>query len=150
MRIIVQTFGKEFAETCMFWEGLMETSWMVLLAAPYRSGTGDDPVKMRANLDAMEKVALQVWQRGHIPVIGEWLAHPLAAAAGSTRVGDAVWDSLGYSVADRLLEHCDAVLRLSGDSRGAEGDVLVARRRGLPVFTAVEQLPRGEPLPGRN
>jgi NAD-dependent oxidoreductase involved in siderophore biosynthesis len=33
------------------------------------------------------------------------------------------------------------VLRLPGESRGADNDVAIARRRGLPVYTAVEQIP---------
>ena len=28
-------------------------SLMILVAGPYRSGTGDDPVKLAANVDAM-------------------------------------------------------------------------------------------------
>jgi hypothetical protein len=105
---------------------------------------------MARNLTLLGEAALQVWNRGHLPVIGEWLALPLAAAAGSTRVGDAVWDKIGYPVADRLIDKCDAVLRLPGASQGADGDVARARALGLPIFTLVDQLPAGEPRPGRN
>jgi hypothetical protein len=31
----------------------------------------------------MAQVALNIYRKGHIPVIGEWLALPLAKAAGS-------------------------------------------------------------------
>jgi hypothetical protein len=46
-----------------------------------------------------------------------------------------------YPTAQRLLEHCDAVLRLPGASTGADQDVAIARRRGLPVFNRVEEIP---------
>jgi len=127
----------------------MSDSWMVLIAGPYRSGTGGDPVKMAANLEYLGRAALEVWNRGHLPVIGEWLALPLARAAGSQVVGDALWDALGYPVADRLIDRCDAVLRLPGASTGAEGDVDRARSRGLPVVSLVTELPLGRPRPGR-
>ncbi|HCM28344.1 MAG: hypothetical protein A2Z99_01025 [Treponema sp. GWB1_62_6] len=127
----------------------MKEMLMVLVAGPYRSGTGGDPEKMRANLESLGTAALEVWNRGHLPVIGEWLALPLARAAGSKDVGDAVWDQIGYPVADRLIDRCDAVYRLPGTSRGADGDVDRARSLGLPVVTGVDQLPMGLPRPGR-
>lgn len=126
-----------------------DDSWLVLVAGPYRSGTDGDPAKMASNLEALGRAALEVWNRGHLPVIGEWLALPLARAAGSVSVGDEVWDRIGYPVADRLIDRCDAVLRLPGASRGADGDVARAQARGLPVVDDVGLLPVGRPLPGR-
>ena len=59
-------------------------SQMVLIAGPYRSGTGDDPALLAANERAMHEAALEVFRRGHLPVTGEALALPLirVAAAG--------------------------------------------------------------------
>jgi len=130
-------------------EDEMGDSWMVMVAGPYRSGTGGDPKKMQENLDALGRAALEVWNRGHLPVIGEWIALPLAKAAGSKQIGDPVWDRIGYPAADRLIDRCDAVLRLPGASKGADGDVDRARALGLPIVTAVDELPAGTPLPGR-
>ena len=42
--------------------------------------------------------------------------------------------------AQRLLQHCEAVLRLPGDSTGADQDVAIARERGLPVRGSVLQV----------
>ena len=52
---------------------------MILVAGPYRSGTGDDPVRMVENVRAMEAFALPLFRAGHVPVVGEWLALPLVA-----------------------------------------------------------------------
>jgi len=47
---------------------------MILVAGPYRSGTQDNPLKIAENLRKMEEVALRIYQKGHVPVLGEWLA----------------------------------------------------------------------------
>ena len=54
-------------------------SLMILIAGPYRSGTGDDPELMAANLRSLESVALPLYRAGHLPLIGEWIALPLLA-----------------------------------------------------------------------
>lgn len=38
------------------------------------------------------------------------------------------------------LVQADAVLRLPGDSRGADGEVLFARDHGIPVFATIQAL----------
>ena len=127
----------------------MSDSKLILIAGPYRTGTGDDPDKMRINLERLEATALEVWNRGHLPVIGEWLALPLMRTAGSRAIGDELYQALGYPVADRLIDRCDGVLRLAGESRGADGDVERARALGLPIYSSASQLPLGSPRVGR-
>jgi hypothetical protein len=114
---------------------------MVLIAGPYRSGTGDDPARLAANLHAMEACALPLFRAGHVPIVGEWLALPLCALAGSTRVGDAAFTGIFHPIAERLLARCDAVLRIGGASAGADLMVEVARQRGLQVFHRLEDIP---------
>jgi hypothetical protein len=114
---------------------------MILIAGPYRSGTGDDPLLMEKNLRFLESVALPLYRAGHIPLIGEWIALPLLREAGSKRPGDAVYDEILYPIASRLLGRCDAVLRLPGASKGADEDVRLAKERGLPVFQSLAEVP---------
>jgi len=114
---------------------------MILVAGPYRSGTGDDPALMRQNLRRLEEVTLPLFRAGHIPLIGEWLALPLLRVAGSVSPGDAAYEEIAYPIAHRLIERCDAVLRLDGPSKGADEDVRLARERGLPVYTRLEDIP---------
>jgi hypothetical protein len=116
---------------------------MILIAGPYRSGTGDDPALMEKNLRTLESVALPLYRAGHIPMIGEWLALPLLREAGSKRPGDAIYDEILYPIANRLLTRCDAVLRLPGASKGADEDVRLARERGLPVYHNLDEIPDG-------
>jgi hypothetical protein len=119
----------------------MNKPLLILIAGPYRSGTNDDRERMRSNLRALEAVALPLFRAGHIPMIGEWVALPLLEVAGSTRVGDPLWEEIVYPTAHRLLSKCDAVLRLEGASKGADNDVRLARERGLPVYHRLEDVP---------
>ena len=114
---------------------------MILVAGPYRSGTGDDPDKMAANVRVMEACALPLFRAGHIPVVGEWFALPLVALAGSKRVGDAAFEEIFHPIAERLLERCDAVLRVGGPSQGADLMVRIASERGLRVFRSLSEVP---------
>src|SRR5580658_8974971 len=116
-------------------------SLMILIAGPYRSGTGDDPALMEKNLRSLESVALPLYRAGHIPLIGEWLALPLLREAGSTEPGDAIYDEILYPIANRLITRCDAVLRLPGSSKGADEDVRMAQARGLQVFHHLSEVP---------
>jgi hypothetical protein len=114
---------------------------LVLVAGPYRSGTGDDPGRLAANVAAMNAAALDVFRAGHLPVTGEALALPLVEAAGSRHVGDPVFDEIFHPIARRLLARCDAVLRIGGASAGADEMVEIAREQGKLVVDAVAQLP---------
>ncbi|HEU5100012.1 MAG TPA: hypothetical protein VFU22_13380 [Roseiflexaceae bacterium] len=116
-------------------------SLMILIAGPYRSGTGDDPAKLAANVRAMEAYALALFRAGHVPVIGEWSALPLAALAGSIQIGDGAFNEIFHPIAERLLARCDAVLRVGGASEGADQMVRSARKHGLQVFTRLQDIP---------
>jgi hypothetical protein len=114
---------------------------MILIAGPYRSGTGDDPAKLAANVAVMEAFALPMFRAGHVPVVGEWLALPLCQLAGSARVGDAAFQEVFHPIAERLLEHCDGVLRVGGASQGADLMISTAERLGLAVYRQLEDIP---------
>lgn len=116
-------------------------SRMILIAGPYRSGTDGDPARIAGNLERLEAAALAVYQLGHMPLIGEWAALPLAMRAGSVAVGDEISRQFLYPVAARMLGHCDGVLRIPGASSGADGDVRLAGELGLPVYHALSEIP---------
>jgi hypothetical protein len=114
---------------------------MILIAGPYRSGTGADPEKMAANVHFMESFALPIFRLGHIPVLGEWFALPLVELADSKQVGDEAFNEIFHPIAERLLEKCNAVLRVGGASSGADLMVETARKHGLQVYTKLEEIP---------
>src|SRR5258705_13694353 len=119
---------------------------LILIAGPYRSGTGDDPDLMARNLARLEAAAWPIFAAGHVPMIGEWVALPVLRSAGAEGITDPLAADVMYPTAQRLLHHCDAVLRLPGASSGADQDVAIARERGLPVYYRVEDIPIRTPV----
>ena len=117
---------------------------LILIAGPYRSGTNNDPVLIKKNLDKLEAPALPIFRKGHVPMIGEWVANPLIEMAGSKEVGDEIFTEIQYPAAHRLLTKCDAVLRIEGDSKGADQDVEIAKKLGLDIYYSIDEIPDAE------
>jgi len=89
----------------------------------------------------MTDIALKLFHRGHLPVLGEWFALPLLEHAGSSRVGDAIFDEVFHPVARRLVARCNACLRIGGPSAGADEMVSLARANGKTIFAHLEDIP---------
>jgi hypothetical protein len=92
----------------------------------------------------MESYALPIFLAGHIPILGEWLALPLVALAGSKKIGDQAFNEIFHPIAVRLLEKCDAVLRVGGPSTGADEMVRVGRSLGLNIYNSPNEIPGAE------
>ncbi len=107
---------------------------LILVAGPYRSGTNDIPELIEANVKAMTDTALELYRMGHMPVLGEWFALPLIEAAGSKIVGDEIFNDIFHPIAIKLIDHCDAVLRIGGASSGADEMVNAGKSKGKIIF----------------
>lgn len=118
------------------------TPLLILVAGPYRSGTNDDPALIAANVKAMTDTALELYRLGHMPVLGEWFALPLIEAAGSKQIGDAIFNELFHPVAVKLIDHCDAVLRIGGPSAGADEMVNTGKAKGKLIFMEMKKIPQ--------
>lgn len=115
---------------------------LILIAGPYRSGTNGDPDLIARNLARLEEVSGPIFRLGHVPMIGEWVALPiLRTLEPADSDADADADDVMYETAHRLLQHCDAVLRLPGESSGADKDVEIAQHLGLPVYRTLDEVP---------
>jgi len=114
---------------------------MILVAGPYRSGTGDDPVLIARNVHVMTAASMRLFRAGHLPVMGEWYALPLIEHAGSGRIGDRVFDEIFHPISRRLVAKCDGCLRIGGPSAGADEMVALARQHGKTVYFALEDIP---------
>lgn len=111
---------------------------LILIAGPYRSGTNGNPDLIAQNLARLEEASGPIFRLGHVPMIGEWVALPILRTLDEADAGDG---DVMYETAHRLLQHCDAVLRLPGESSGADKDVEIAQQRGLPVYRSLEEIP---------
>jgi hypothetical protein len=116
------------------------TPLMILVAGPYRSGTDGDLALIRVNLEHMRRTALELYRRGHLPVLGEWFALPLIEEAELAGLEDG-YEELFHPIAERVLERCDACLRIGGPSEGADRMVATAIRLGKPVYTDIAAIP---------
>src|SRR4051812_8612581 len=90
---------------------------LIMIAGPYRSGAKTSE-QLQTNLDRMNAAAIEVFRLGHTPVIGVNMALPMIRVAG-----DASFDELMMPVSLALAARCDAVLRLSGASTGADQEL---------------------------
>jgi len=120
----------------------MNKSLMILVAGPYRSGTNDDPVLIEANVKAMTDTALELYRMGHMPVLGEWFALPLIEAAGSKETGDEIFNEIFHPIAVQLIDHCDAVLRIGGASKGADEMVNTGKLKNKIIFYKQDDIPK--------
>jgi hypothetical protein len=114
---------------------------MILVAGPYRSGTNDDPKLIAANVQAMTEVALRLFRAGHLPVLGEWFALPLIEAAGSTKIGDEIFNQIFHPISRTLVAKCDGCLRIGGPSQGADEMVTLSRSLGKQVYFSYSEIP---------
>jgi hypothetical protein len=89
----------------------------------------------------MNEMALKLHQVGHLPVLGEWFALPLIETAGSRKIGDDIFNSIFHPVAIRLLDFCDAVIRIGGESKGADEMIRIAREKGKKIFFNFSEIP---------
>jgi hypothetical protein len=112
----------------------------ILITGPYRSGTGGDRLLMEKNLRKMEDAALILFREGYIPVIGEWISTPLHRVDGIEKGENSQVPRNLYPVAARLILKCDAVLRLPGESKGADTDVCIARKNNINVFYSLDEI----------
>ena len=114
---------------------------LILISGPYMSGTNGDEAAIAKNLKAMEDFALPIFQKGHIAVVGEWLAWPIIRQAGGLSHSSEQFSEYQYPVAHRLLEKCDAVLRIPGESRGADLEMGKAKDMGKTIFKSLDDIP---------
>lgn len=113
---------------------------MILVAGPYRSGTNDDPQLIQKNVDAMNDMALEIYNLGHLPVLGEWFALPLIETAGSKEIGDSIWNELFHPTAIRLISKCDIVFRIGGASEGADEMVKIGKEKGKKIIYEIGEI----------
>jgi len=119
----------------------MSKPLLILISGPYLTGTDGDEAKIRKNLEAMESYALPLFKKGHLGMVGEWAAWPVIKSAGGDTHSSPEFTEYQYPVAHRLLEKCDAILRIPGESRGADLEMEKARHMGKIIFTDINQIP---------
>jgi hypothetical protein len=101
------------------------SSLKVYIAGPYT--IGDVAKNVRNAMIA----GMTVLDHGHYPFVPH-LSHFLHLH--SPRPYE-VWTAMD----DAFVESCDALIRIGAESKGADAEVLLARRLGIPVFCGVAE-----------
>jgi hypothetical protein len=110
----------------------MDKPLIVYVAGPYRRANGRS---VRQHIRSAERVAVEVWKRGHYA-----LCPHLNAAFFEGDAGDDLFLTGGLE----MLRRCDAVVLCPWhhESSGTREEVRLARELGLPVYTDFHCLPR--------
>lgn len=106
----------------------------IMIAGPYGTGARTEEERA-ANLRALNRAALAVFEAGHVPVIGVNLCLPIIEAAGGREAE--IMMPLSLALAGR----CDACLRVGGPSAGADQEVALFHAVGKPVYGSLADLP---------
>jgi hypothetical protein len=105
-----------------------------MIAGPYRSGATSLEDRSR-NLRALNQAAYEIFQKGHIPIIGVNLALPIIESAG-----ELAYDDIMMPISLAAAEKCDGILRVGGPSEGADLEVERVRSRGGRVYAHLSDI----------
>ena len=108
----------------------------IMVAGPYTAGSPNKE-KWKQNHIELNKIAYEVHLKGHIPVIGVNVALPIIEAVGFDK-----FDELMMPISLAMADRCDAVLRIGGASNGADQEVEIFRRKGLPIYYDIDEIPQ--------
>jgi len=99
---------------------------LIFIAGPYGKRAGAEPAVIEKNIDVVCKVGQWVAELGDVPVIPH-LWHRLVTGSF---MNEEMWLNLSVE----LMLQCGGVIRLPGDSKGADAEVGVAQKAGVPVM----------------
>jgi hypothetical protein len=111
----------------------------IMVAGPYKSGA-QTAEERHSNLTEMNKVAYEIFRRGHVPIIGVNLALPIIEATGQD-----VYSEVMMPVSLAAAERCDAIIRIGGGSTGADDEVATVVGHGGRVFLSIDDIPQVKP-----
>jgi hypothetical protein len=109
----------------------------VMIGGPYATGA-KAAAERAANLQRLNKAALALFRKGHVPIIGVNLALPVIVAAGGDELSEA---AIMMPLSLALAERCDAFLRIGGASAGADQEMARFVAAGKTVFRALDEVP---------
>lgn len=90
---------------------------------------------IEANCQQAIAVAMKLWHLGHEPYVPHLSYYTVLC--GHARSYEA-WLQTDFV----WIRQCEALLRLPGESPGADREVAYAQANGIPVYYSVDELPR--------
>lgn len=124
-----------------------QDTW-IMVAGPYSCSGKASKEEKQCNLKVLVQTALELFNRGYIPVIGVVNALPLIELderLGNNEAYEQIM--MPYSLA--LAERCDVCLRIGGASKGADEEVARFRAANKDVYNDISEVPHLKPHPSR-
>jgi hypothetical protein len=112
-----------------------QQSMWIMIAGPYSFGTKSEEEKL-TNLHKLNQAALEVFRKGHTPVIGVNMALPMIETAGKDS-----YSQIMMPLSLSLCNRCDAILRIGGVSPGADKEVAEFQKRGKVIYQHFDEIP---------
>ena len=110
-------------------------SMLIMIAGPYSS---PNEKERKTNLHRLNSYALEVFERGHIPIVGVSAALSTLTADGRNDEDVSRDDIMIISLA--FASRCDAVLRI-GRSSGADAEVAWFEAHNRPIYEDLADIP---------
>ena len=106
---------------------------LIMVSGPVSADSDESRME---NIARLNRVAAEIFKRGHIPVVGVNAAAPVVEEAGVADKYEAT-----MKICEALAEKCDAVFVI-GESDGTCRELEIIQRRGGPVFHDVNEIPQ--------
>ncbi len=106
-----------------------------MIAGPYRHGAKNEDDRAQ-NLLRMNQCARQVLQKGHVPIVGVNAALPIIESAI-----DVDYEEVMTPLCQALAGKCDALLRLPGESSGADDEMRIVQSHGGRIYHSIDDIP---------
>lgn len=107
----------------------------IMVSGPYSTGANTDQER-EENARMINLAAYEVFRKGHVPIVGINLGLPIIRSTAGPE-----FDEIMMPLSLALTKRCDAVLRLRGNSAGADSEVERIRENGGRVFTDITEVP---------
>jgi hypothetical protein len=125
------------------WGDVPGKKW-IMISGPYTHNS-KTAAERQKNLDYLNQVALEIFKKGYIPIVGVNAALPIVQAGSQKspqeNSQENLFDLVMMPIALALLTRCDALLRVGGESIGADAEVALMQALGKKVFHSIDQIP---------
>lgn len=85
----------------------------------------------------------QVTAKGHLAFIPHLAVFWQMSTDEASQTPEKDWLNLGL----RMLERCDSIYRIPGESSGSDGEIEHAKKLGIPIYYSMEEVPQAIPTP---
>lgn len=113
--------------------GAVADKKLIMISGPYTHATKTSEERQK-NLDRLNRVAFEVFNKGYIPIVAVNMALPIVQI-------NHLNNDIMMPMALAIVTKCDCLLRLDGPSSGADDETALMLALGRKVYYSVEEIP---------